>query len=53
MCYKDERQKQLYNKLMKDFEKLDVPEFIQRYFVLLKSSISKINYCHMQQSIVD
>ena len=44
MCYKDEKQKQLYERLVKDFEKLQVPEFIQRYFVLLKSSISKINY---------
>ena len=34
MCYKDEKQKQLYERLVKDFEKLQVPEFIQRYFVL-------------------
>lgn len=53
MCYKDERQKQLYNKLMKDFEKLDVPEFIQRYFVLLKSSISKINYWTTIRSMLE
>lgn len=53
MCYKDERQKQLYNRLMKDFERLDVPEFIQRYFVLLKSSISKINYWTTIRSMLE
>lgn len=44
MCYKDEKNKLLQEKLEKTFEELKVPEFIQRYFIRLDSPVSKLNY---------
>lgn len=44
MCYKDEKNKMIQKKLEKIFVDLQVPEFIQRFFIRLDSPISKINY---------
>lgn len=44
MCYKDEKNKLLQEKLEKAFEELKIPEFIQRYFIRLDSPVSKLNY---------
>ena len=44
MCYKDEKNKLLQEKLEKTFEELKIPEFIQRYFIRLDSPVSKLNY---------
>ncbi len=44
MCYKEEVQKKNAEKLQKRFEVDNVPEFIQKYFINIKSKAGAINY---------
>lgn len=44
MCYKDELQKRNADKLEKKFEEDNVPDFIKKYFVNIKSKSGCINY---------
>lgn len=44
MCYKDEVQKKNAEKLQRKFEEDNVPGFIQKYFINIKSKAGAINY---------
>lgn len=44
MCYKDEVQRKNAEKLQRRFKNDDVPEFIQKYFINIKSKAGAINY---------
>lgn len=44
MCYKDEVQKKNAEKLQRKFEKDNIPRFIQKYFINIKSKKGAINY---------
>ena len=44
MCYKDEVQKKNAAKLQRKFEEDNVPGFIQKYFINIKSKAGAINY---------
>lgn len=44
MCYKDEVQKENAEKLQRKFEVDNVPDFIRRYFINIKSKLGAINY---------
>ncbi len=44
MCYKEEVQKRNAEKLQKKFDEDNVPEFIRRYFINIKSKAGAINY---------
>ena len=44
MCYKDEVQRKNAEKLQRKFDEDNVPEFIRRYFINIKSKAGAVNY---------
>ena len=44
MCYKDELQKRNADKLQRKFEEDNVPDFVKKYFINIKSKSGCINY---------